>query len=81
MGPIGMCCIGIRVILMYYILPQARSGPCLLDCIQVDLKEVDVFSARKVNMDGHNFKIVRQVRSSLTMYIQTSLSSCWEGVL
>ena len=40
---------------------QARSGPCLLDCIQLDLTEVDVFSARKVGVEGDSFKIVRQV--------------------
>ena len=40
---------------------QAWSGPCLLDCIQLDLSEVDVFSASKVSLTGDTFKIVRQV--------------------
>ena len=40
---------------------QSRSGPCLLDCIKLELTEVDVFSALKVPLDGDKFKIVRQV--------------------
>lgn len=40
---------------------EACKGPCLLDCIELDLAEVDVFSARKVKLEGNNFKIVRQV--------------------
>ena len=56
-------------------LPQAFSGPCLLDCIQLDLTDVDVFSACKVPLEGDNFKIVRQVwRTSQTS--KTSLLYC-----
>ena len=53
---------------------QAFSGPCLLDCILLDLTEVDVFSARKVPLEGDNFKIVRQVwRTSQTSQLHVSL--------
>ena len=46
------------------------QGPCLLDCIVVELSDVDVFSARRTvcqgegeqRNDGENFKIVREVR-------------------
>ena len=40
---------------------EAFKGPCLLDCIEVDLSDVDVFSARRVKLGGSGFKIVRQV--------------------
>ena len=40
---------------------EAFKGPCLLDCIEVDLSDVDVFSARRVKLGGSDFKIVRQV--------------------
>ena len=42
-------------------LTQARSGPCLLDCIKLELTEVDVFSAQKIPPNKTNYKIVRQV--------------------
>ena len=42
---------------------QACRGPCLLDCIQLDLTAVDVFSARKVTLDGDSYRIDRQVGS------------------
>lgn len=35
-------------------------GPCLLDCIEVNLTEVDVFSARRVPARGESFRIQRQ---------------------
>ena len=40
---------------------EAFKGPCLLDCIEVDLCDVDVFSAKRVKLGGSDFKIVRQV--------------------
>ncbi len=40
---------------------EAVKGPCLLDCIELILSEVDVFSARRVEQGANNFKIVRQV--------------------
>ena len=41
---------------------EAFEGPCLLDCIEVSLRDVDVFSARKVRVKGasQTFRIVRQ---------------------
>lgn len=40
---------------------EAFEGPCLLDCIEVSLSDVDVFSAKKVRVQGgHNYRIVRQ---------------------
>ncbi len=38
---------------------QAFKGPCLLDCIVVDLADVDVFSARKTG-DRGGWRIVRE---------------------
>ncbi len=38
---------------------EAFKGPCLLDCIVVDLSDVDVFSARKVMGKGGG-RIVRE---------------------
>ena len=45
-----------------------HQGPCLLDCIELILSEVDVFSARKIPtskcislQDGYNYKIERDV--------------------
>lgn len=41
-----------------------HQGPCLLDCIELVLSEVDVFSARKTGtslQDGYNYKIERDV--------------------
>ena len=40
----------------------AFRGPCLLDCMVIDLTEVDVFSATREKLEGNNFKITRQVR-------------------
>ena len=40
---------------------EAFAGPCLLDCIEVSLSDVDVFSAKKVKVSGDtNYRIVRQ---------------------
>lgn len=39
---------------------EAFKGPCLLDCIEVELSDVDVFSAKKVRMSRGGSKIVRQ---------------------
>ena len=52
-----------------------------MDCIQLDLSEVDVFSARKVSLDGDNFKIVRQVsRTSHTSYVsEIHTGRCWSA--
>ena len=36
------------------------KGPCLLDCIEVELTEVDVFSAKKVRSEDGGNSIVRQ---------------------
>jgi len=33
----------------------------LLDCIEIDLTEVDVFSATREKVEGGNFKFLRQV--------------------
>lgn len=55
-----------------------RSGPCLMDCIQVRLEGVDVFSAHKVGGSNQvtsihqrhiteDYKIVRDVRNTLIM--------------
>ena len=42
-------------------LLEVYKGPCLLDCIEVNLTNVDVFSAKRVPAHGKdNFKIVRQ---------------------
>lgn len=41
-------------------LLEIFKGPCLLDCIEVSLTEVDVFSAKRVPAHGEDFKIVRQ---------------------
>ena len=40
----------------------AFRGPCLLDCMVIELTEVDVFSATREKLEGSNFKITRQVR-------------------
>ena len=40
---------------------DAFRGPCLLDCIEIDLTEVDVFSATRERVEGGNFKFLRQV--------------------
>lgn len=41
-------------------LLEIFRGPCLLDCIEVSLMEVDVFSAKRVPATGNSFKIERQ---------------------
>lgn len=41
-------------------LLEVFRGPCLLDCIQVGLAQVDVFSARRVPATGDSFRIRRQ---------------------
>ena len=47
----------------------AKQGPCLLDCMELVLADVDVFSARKAPLfegvsiqDGYHYKIERDVR-------------------
>ena len=43
------------------------QGPCLLDCIEVKLMDVDVFTARRVSFKdevGHrSYRIIREVRT------------------
>lgn len=40
---------------------EAFEGPCLLDCIEVSLRDVDVFSAKKIRVRGaQTYRIVRQ---------------------
>ncbi len=41
-------------------LLEIFRGPCLLDCIEVNLSEVDVFSAKRVPARGENFRIERE---------------------
>ena len=48
-----------------------KKGPCLLDCIELVLSDVDVFSARKTplypgqsNRDGTLFQIQRDVSNA-----------------
>ena len=50
----------------------AKSGPCLLDCMELVLSDVDVFSAKKIgihssssNRDGWMYQIQRDVRGNL----------------
>lgn len=43
---------------------EAFRGPCLLDCIEVCLSDVDVFSAKRIKLPGsgeNRFRICRQV--------------------
>lgn len=53
-----------------------HQGPCLMDCIELILSEVDVFSARKrpnfksVSLqDGYNYKIERDVSKFIIFLI------------
>lgn len=59
---------------------EARSGPCLLDCIEMDLTEVDVFSAKREQTAGgkDSFRIVRQVSEAVVfiMQIQSYMYTC-----
>lgn len=43
-----------------FVAVLSAIGPCLLDCIEVNLTEVDVFSARRVPARGESFRIQRQ---------------------
>ena len=54
---------------------EARSGPCLLDCIEMDLTEVDVFSAKREQTAGgkDSFRIVRQVSEAVVFIMQIQL--------
>ena len=59
---------------------EAFAGPCLLDCIEVSLSNVDVFSAKKVKIRGDsNYKIVRQPgkvlkeKGTAKLYIERNL--------
>ena len=69
-------------------LLQIFKGPCLLDCIQVGLSEVDVFSARRVPVRGSKFSIQRQEgevlkeKGAATLYIERNLYEdfCRDGV-
>ena len=46
--------------------PMAPKGPCLLDCIDVKLMDVDVFTAKRMTLKGGtgelNYRIIREVR-------------------
>ena len=57
----------------------SHGGPCLLDCMELVLSDVDVFSARKTpvspggsKQDGYLFHFKRDVR----FFTSFSLSSC-----
>ena len=59
---------------------EAFAGPCLLDCIEVSLSNVDVFSAKKVKVRGDtNYRIVRQPgkvlkeKGTAILYIERNL--------
>ena len=59
---------------------EAFEGPCLLDCIEVSLMDVDVFSAKKVKMKGEQrYRIVRQPgkvlkeKGTAKLYIERNL--------
>ena len=55
------------------------QGPCLLDCIEVGLTGVDVFSAKRVPARGENFRIERdrgkvlKEKGAAKLYIQRNL--------
>ena len=63
---------------------EMRRGPCLLDCIEMDLTEVDVFSAKRKQGAGgkDSFKIERQVSDviyiflSVDMYLRVMYCTC-----
>lgn len=68
---------------------EAFAGPCLLDCIEVSLSDVDVFSARKVKVQGsHSYRIVRQLgkvlkeKGTAKLYIERNLYEdfCRNGI-
>ena len=59
---------------------EAFEGPCLLDCIEVSLKDVDVFSAKKIRVKGaQRYRIVRQPgkvlkeKGTAKLYIERNL--------
>lgn len=59
---------------------EAFEGPCLLDCIEVSLRNVDVFSAKKIRVKGaQNYRIVRQPgkvlkeKGNAKLYIERNL--------
>lgn len=58
---------------------EAFKGPCLLDCIEVELSEVDVFSAVKVRLSKGVDEIVRQAgnvlkeKGAAKLYIERNL--------
>ena len=61
---------------------EAFEGPCLLDCIEVNLKDVDVFSAKKIRVKGGGrqmYRIVRQPgkvlkeKGTAKLYIERNL--------
>ena len=59
---------------------EAFQGPCLLDCIEVSLIDVDVFSAKKVRMkEEQRYRIVRQPgkvlkeKGTAKLYIERNL--------
>ena len=61
---------------------EAFEGPCLLDCIEVSLKDVDVFSAKKIRVKGggaQTYRIVRQPgkvlkeKGTAKLYIERNL--------
>ena len=68
-------------------LLEVFRGPCLLDCIEVVLSGVDVFSAKRVPAQGENFRIERgrgnvlKEKGAAKLYIQRNLYEdfCREG--
>ena len=68
---------------------EAFKGPCLLDCIEVELSDVDVFSAKKVRTSRGGSKIVRQPgnvlkeKGAAKLYIERNLYEdfCRDGRL
>ena len=69
-------------------LLETFKGPCLLDCIELILEEVDVFSAKRVPDHGEKFIIVRQrgkvlkEKGAVTLYIERNLYEdfCRDGM-
>ncbi len=58
---------------------ETFKGPCLLDCLDLSLESVDVFSARRVPDFGDKFRIVRQKgkvlkeKGAAKLYIERNL--------
>lgn len=70
-------------------LLEGYQGPCLLDCIEVDLAGVDVFSAKRVPAQGEVFRIERESgnvlkeKGAARLYIERNLYEdfCRDGKL